>query len=210
MYGKLVSLFGAAAAAVFLAGCSVTATMYPPFDKESMASSKPFLGNWKCVTDSDRYDVALSPHKENPEAVRIRIVQTPAKPEKNYHGNWAPLDGMFMEVEGKYFLAVSVAVDRLLNEAQCNGSAVWMLGRFWYLALLTENARGLELRFVSFAVPPKKGKAWTPVDPSVKLQDNLVLNPTAELRKLLIAGKYHPDDKVYLLVREKAAAKQNP
>ena len=194
MYGKLVSLFGAAAAAVFLAGCSVTATMYPPFDKESMASSKPFLGNWKCVTDSDRYDVALSPHKENPEAVRIRIVQTPARPEKNYHGNWAPLDGMFMEVEGKYFLAVSVAVDRLLNEeAQCNSSAVWMLGRFWYLAL-----------------PPKKGKAWTPVDPSVKLQDNLVLNPTAELRKLLIAGKYHPDDKVYLLVRDNAAAKQNP
>ena len=217
MFGKLLSLSGALAT-LFLAGCSVTPTMYPPVDRNAAVSPERFLGAWSCVTGSDRYEITVMPNKIKGNSVRIQIVQIPDKKQENFHGTWAPLGGMFLKIGEKYFLAATVDAERLLLEAERNVSALWMLKPVYYLMQLTENAYGYELRFISFAAQPESGSgaahlnkrnAWIPVDPKVKLSsDSLVLNSTAEIQEFLKNGKYLPDKNVYPLVRKQTAAQQ--
>ncbi len=217
MFGKLLSLSGALAA-LFLAGCSVTSTMYPPIDRKAAVSPERFLGAWSCVTGSDRYEITVMPNKIKGNSVRIQIVQIPDKKQENFHGTWAPLGGMFLKIGEKYFLAATVDAERLLLEAERNADALWMLKPVYYLMQLTENAYGYELRFISFAAPSESGTAakaagsqiaWSPVDPKVKLlSDSLVLNSTAELQEFLKSGKYQLDKNVYPLVRKQTAAQQ--
>ncbi len=92
MRSRIVSLF-CMGALLFLSGCSVTASLNPPFDKQAEASPEPFLGEWLCSTKTDTYAIRLSPLQGTGHAVRIRIQQTPRTPKERFRGTWIPLNG---------------------------------------------------------------------------------------------------------------------
>ena len=204
----LVSLFSALATA-YLAGCSVTSSLAPSFDPKTAASPENFLGGWVCTTDSDRFDVMVSPLPDFKNAVRIQIVQTPETKKADFQEKWVPLDGIFLKIKDMYFLTVSPAIEQMLQDSKYNNSAIWMLGRLFYLVRLTPEGDGYELRFVTFATPPKSsGQAWTPVGKNIKLHEAIVLNSTREIQEFLNNGEYRLDKTVYSLVRNQSAGNQ--
>ncbi len=198
---RLVLLFCAVATAVVLTGCSVTASLAPYWEEAAAISPREFIGDWSCTTGSDSYRIKISGNSRSGMAVRIEIIQTSKNPDRSFHGQWVPLDGMFTRIGDEYFLSVAVAVEDMLLEAERNSAAVWMLGRFFFLLQLTPDGDGFKLRFVTFGTAPENGGGWTPVGTTVKLKDNLVLNSTAELQELLKRREYLLDQTIYSVVR---------
>lgn len=102
MYGKLASLF-AAAATLFCTGCTVTSSIAPPFDEQTSLSPQEFYGNWVCHTDSDTYNIVISPLKDSQNAVLIQMIQNPKNKQKDFNEKWAPLYGCFSKIKGRVF-----------------------------------------------------------------------------------------------------------
>ena len=122
MKNRIVSLF-CMGMLLFLSGCSVTASLNPPFDKRAETSPEPFLGEWICSTKTDTYAIRLSPLQGTGHAVRIRIQQTPRTPKERFRGTWIPLNGIFQTIRGEIFLIVAPATDEMLREADRNEQA---------------------------------------------------------------------------------------
>ncbi len=201
MRSRIVSLF-CMGALLFLSGCSVTASLNPPFDKQAEASPEPFLGEWLCSTKTDTYAIRLSPLQGTGHAVRIRIQQTPRTPKERFRGTWIPLNGIFQTIRGEIFLIVAPATDEMLREADRNEQAGWQLAPLFHVLKLNPEKEGYTVRFVTFADPPESGRTWRPVDKAVHLQERIVLNSTDSLMQLLNNGAYKLDSNRFLLIRK--------
>lgn len=201
MRSRIVSLF-CMGALLFLSGCSVTASLNPPFDKQAEASPEPFLGEWLCSTKTDTYAIRLSPLQGTGHAVRIRIQQTPRTPKERFRGTWIPLNGIFQTIRGEIFLIVAPATDEMLREADRNEQAGWLLAPLYHVLKLNPEKEGYTLRFVTFADPPESGRKWRPVSDAVHLQERIVLNSTDSLMQLLNNGAYKLDSNRFLLIRK--------
>lgn len=201
MRSRIVSLF-CMGALLFLSGCSVTASLNPPFDKQAEASPEPFLGEWICSTKTDTYAIRLSPLQGTGHAVRIRIQQTPRSPKERFRGTWIPLNGIFLTIKGETFLIVAPATDEMLREADRNEQAGWLLAPLYHVLKLNPEKEGYTLRFVTFADPPESGRKWRPVDKAVHLQERIVLNSAESLLELLNNGAYKLDSNCFLLIRK--------
>ena len=201
MKNRIVSLF-CMGMLLFLSGCSVTASLNPPFDKQAEASPEPFLGEWLCSTKTDTYAIRLSPLQGTGHAVRIRIQQTPRTPKERFRGTWIPLNGIFQTIRGEIFLIVAPATDEMLREADRNEQAGWLLAPLFHVLKLNPEKEGYTVRFVTFADPPESGRTWRPVDKAVHLQERIVLNSTDSLMQLLNNGAYKLDSNRFLLIRK--------
>lgn len=201
MKSRIVSLF-CMGALLFLSGCSVTASLNPPFDKQAETSPEPFLGAWTCSTKTDNYAIRLSPLQGTGHAVRIRIQQTPRTPKERFRGTWIPLNGIFQTIRGEIFLIVAPATDEMLREADRNEQAGWLLAPLFHVLKLNPEKEGYTVRFVTFADPPESGRTWRPVDKAVHLQERIVLNSTDSLMQLLNNGAYKLDSNRFLLIRK--------
>ncbi len=205
MPGKLVSLFGIAAA-LFLAGCTVTSSLVPPFDEKTSLPPQEFYGNWVCRTDSDTYNIAVSPLRNSQDSILIQIVQTPGKQQKDFNGKWAPLVGKIIKVKEKCFLTATVHIAQIFQDAKYNESAFWMLSPRFYLLQLSRKDDGIDLQFATFAT--FSNNKWSPVGKTVKLQGGIVLNSTREIQNMLDSGEYALDQKIYHLTRRQTDAGQ--
>ena len=201
MKNRIVSLF-CMGMLLFLSGCSVTASLNPPFDKRAETSPEPFLGEWICSTKTDTYAIRLSPLQGTGHAVRIRIQQTPRTPKERFRGTWIPLNGIFQTIRGEIFLIVAPATGEMLREADRNEQAGWLLAPLFHVLKLNPEKEGNTLRFVTFADPPESGRKWPPVDKAVHLQERIVLNSTDSLMQLLNNGAYKLDSNCFLLIRK--------
>lgn len=205
MYGKLASLF-AAAATLFCTGCTVTSSIAPPFDEQTSLSPQEFYGNWVCHTDSDTYNIVISPLKDSQNAVLIQMIQNPKNKQKDFNEKWAPLYGCFSKIKGRVFLTATVHIAQVLQDAKYNESAIWMLTPRFYLLQLSPAGNGFDLQFVTFA--EFSNKQWKPAGKSVKIQDGLLLNSAKEIRTMLEKGEYMTDRTVYHVIRKQAETGQ--
>lgn len=203
---RIVSLF-CMAAAVLLTGCSVTASLTPPFDKTAADSPRKYLGEWICSTKSDTYAISVYLHPKSDEALRIRIQQTPRDRKNHFRGTWIPLNGTVFRAGENTFLAVTADVEEMLREANRSEQAGWLLAPLFHVLKVTPENEGFQLQFVTFASPPESGTAWTPAEKSVQLHERIVLNSTGELQNFLKTGGYRLDKNVFHLVRREESGR---
>ena len=206
MSGKMIGIvLIAGVVAMLSAGCSDTASLVPAFEETAATAPEPFIGRWTCELHSDVYDIqVLALRGKN---VRIEITQLArGKDQNDFYARWVPLTGMFTQIRGRCFLTVTVDSAALRREVGRNSASSLFFQPCYYLLELTPDDRGVEVRPVTFGIPPESGNVWTAVNSGVRLHGRLVLNSSAEIQRLLAAGQYRPADEAFRLVRKVPAA----
>ena len=185
--------FALAAAAMLLAGCTVSPMYEPPMEKGDIESELPaaWEGCWERFDDKGVTSFVLD--RKVCEEVQGKTVFQTMMVEQSADGfHTLPLIVRPVRYGDERFLVVQADLRRMAESGRIASYGLFMLRPYYYLVKPEMPDKDtLKLSFVSW-IEERDDKKIVPLDPAVKLEPDsaVVMNTTAELKALIAAKKY--------------------
>ena len=186
--------FALAAAAMLLAGCTVSPMYYPPMEKDDIESEFPaaWEGCWERFDDKEGTITSFILDRKVCEDVQGKpAFLTMMVTQSAEEFLTLPLRVHSVRYGNEPFLAVQADLRRIAESGRISSYGVFMLRPYYYLVKPEMPDKDtLKLSFVSWI--EIRDDEFIPLDPAVKLEPDsaVVMNTTAELKALIAAKKY--------------------
>ena len=184
--------FALTAAAMLLAGCTVSPMYEPPMEKGDIESELPaaWEGRWERFDDKGVTSFVLD--RKVCEEKQGKPVFPTIMVEQSADGfRTLPLIVQPVRYGDERFLVVQADLRRMAESGRISSYGVFMLRPYYYLVKPEMPDKDtLKLSFVSWI--EIRDDEFIPLDPAVKLEPDsaVVMNTTAELKALIAAKKY--------------------
>ena len=185
--------FALAAAAMLLAGCTVSPMYEPPMEKDDIESEFPaaWEGCWERFDDENILtSFVLDREAGQPDHGKpVFLTQMVKQSAEGF--STLPLIVRPVRYGDERFFVVQADLRQMVESGRIDAYGNFMLRAYYYLVkpeMPDENT--LKLSFVSWI--EIRDDEFIPLDPAVKLEPDsaVVMNTTAELKALIAAKKY--------------------
>ena len=186
--------FALAAAAMLLAGCTVSPMYEPPMEKDDIESEFPaaWEGCWERFDDENILtSFVLDREAGQPDHGKpVFLTQMVKQSAEGF--STLPLIVRPVRYGDERFFVVQADLRRMVESGRISSYGLFMLRPYYYLVKPEMPDKDtLKLSFVSW-IEERDDKKIVPLDPAVKLEPGsaVVMNTTAELKALIAAKKY--------------------
>ena len=186
--------FALTAAAMLLAGCTVSPMYEPPMEKDDIESEFPaaWEGCWERFDDENILtSFVLDREAGQPDHGKpVFLTQMVKQSAEGF--STLPLIVRPVRYGDERFFVVQADLRRMVESGRISSYGLFMLRPYYYLVKPEMPDKDtLKLSFVSW-IEERDDKKIVPLDPAVKLEPGsaVVMNTTAELKALIAAKKY--------------------
>lgn len=178
------------------AGCNVQPLLNPPVgdSKELDAvTNKALIGKWKTSDNNVVYEGEATWGVDEKGKTMEYLQITATATRENNNKALAPMLGGAFTIDNQTYITLCIDISKMIEQNKYDKDSIWMLRSNFFVAKLTSDGANFKLEWIDF-FENSKNKAGDnislPIDPLARKENNLVVNSTQELQKLLKDKKY--------------------
>ncbi len=176
-------------------GCSITPLLNPPVEDKKLdaATNKALIGKWKADSNNTIYEgeVTWALDEKGKPMDRLQIVATAKRDAKSKP--LASMMGGAFNIDNEIYIVLCADITKLFPEDKNAEESVFMVRPNFFVAKLTPDGANFNFQWIDFFEKTTNTAGEnidTPIDPLAKKENNLMINSTNELQKLLKEKKY--------------------
>lgn len=190
---NLIPLLLTILASILISGCGVTKMLHPPLkeDQISPEATRALIGEWQLHDGKELMSANITQNPGSGEKIEFLSIMLQKKDSDGVTRKYPPLMGVVQKLDDALYLIVTADLEQLCQTIGYSND-FWLVVPIFHAILLTPEESGYKLTVISFIT--NKGTdakpQWEALNPTIKLEGDVVLNSTDSLLELIRTGQW--------------------